>query len=122
MRAYRLQLALVGVLAIVVTATDFASAQSNKNSPYNHHDSAEYRELDAVSRTQLDQVVKDFATLEEAFKGYMDDHDGQPPESLGDLVPKYVKALPQGPIRCSRRLRVAHSRWCQRRCRQGPAS
>jgi len=87
-----------GVLSVTLLVPNLAAAQATKESAYDHRESAEYRALNSCSRERLSRVVEDLAVLETALDKYMADHDRQPPESLGELVPEYLAWLPKDPF------------------------
>ena len=92
------QFKIIGVLAFMVAAQNLGLAQIASKRSYDYRQSAEFRDLDGTSRAKLVQLVKDFNTLETALNRFMSDHQGQPPESLGELVPDYLTSLPKDPF------------------------
>lgn len=57
-----------------------------------------YAALTEQQRNQLMQVRRDFAALWGALDMYADEHGGQTPETLSDLVPQYLPELPRDPF------------------------
>jgi hypothetical protein len=66
--------------------------------PYDFRQSDAYRKLSKEDRDKLDQVQRDFMTLWGALDLYADLHDNEPPDSLDQLVPNYLKGLPSDPF------------------------
>ena len=92
------QIVAIGVIAFTMVLPNIVSSQTRSRQVYDYRPSAEYRSLDTTSKARLDQVVKDFATLETALNKYVSVHHGQPPESLDELVPNYLPSLPRDPF------------------------
>jgi hypothetical protein len=80
----------------VVSAQE--SRKSVKSVPYDFRDTDQYRALDETSRSRLETVVDDLAKLERSLDSFMKDHDGAPPRTLEELVPKYIESLPHDPF------------------------
>ena len=66
--------------------------------PYDFRASEAYGRLTAEERRGLEQVQRDLVLLWGAVDMYADDHDGNLPGSLDDLVPIYLKELPSDPF------------------------
>lgn len=81
-----------------VRVVEGAAPELRKSPPYNFRDSDQYRALDESSRSRLKTVVDDLAQLERALDSFMKDHDGTPPETLYQLVPKYIVRLSEDPF------------------------
>ena len=92
------QMGILHLQALAVVLATFASAQADEPAAYDHRQSVEYRALDVAVRTKLNQVVQDFAAIEAAIIKFMAAHQGQPPQSLDELVPRFLAALPQDPF------------------------
>lgn len=54
--------------------------------------------LTSSDRQKLEQVHRDFVLLWGALDMYAESHSGQVPANLSDLVPLYLKELPQDPF------------------------
>lgn len=65
---------------------------------YDFRTTPAYAALTEQQRDQLNQVRRDFAALWGALDMYADEHDGQTPEALADLVPHYLPELPRDPF------------------------
>ena len=76
---------LVGSLALAET-------------PYNFRASDAYRKLSKEDRDRLERVHRDFMMLWGALDRYADHQDGNPPETLEQLVPHYLGDLPSDPF------------------------
>lgn len=66
--------------------------------PYDFRQSAAYKKLTAEDRNRLEQVRRDQVLLWGALDMYADDHAGDPPSTLDELVPHYLKELPPDPF------------------------
>jgi hypothetical protein len=87
-------LTIFSMLPVAVATTQVAlSAQ-----PYNFWKSSAYQQLSESDRTNLEKVTRDMTLLWGALDRYADDHDGRAPESLDDLVPRYLQELPRDPF------------------------
>jgi hypothetical protein len=86
-------------LALVVWSFDGVAAQGiRKSPPYDFRDSHQYRALDETSRSRLKTVINDLERLERALNSFMEDHNGAPPKTLEELIPKYLASLPEDPF------------------------
>jgi hypothetical protein len=85
---------ILSMLPVAVVTTQ-AEAYSQ---PYNYRTSSAYHNLAESDRTKLDTISRDMTLLWDALDRYADDHDNRAPESLDDLVPLYLKALPKDPF------------------------
>ena len=65
---------------------------------YDFRKSDAYSKLSKEDRTKLEQVHRDFMMLWGALDSYADLHDGNPPESLDQLVPYSLGELPTDPF------------------------
>lgn len=83
------------VIVLLFGAISVCNAQQQK---YDYRDSAQYRGLNADDRAKLDQFATDMVSLETAIKKHMRDRNGQAPETLEALVPKYLLQLPRDPF------------------------
>lgn len=88
----------IASLQMLILSNSLFGQKSHKPAMYDFRESDEYRALDDLSRERLATVVADFDELEAALNAFMNDHDGDPPETLSNLVPKYMKALPRDPF------------------------
>jgi len=57
-----------------------------------------YHQLSATDRQRLEQVHRDLVLLWGALDMYADEHHGNPPEALDELVPNYLTELPSDPF------------------------
>jgi hypothetical protein len=65
---------------------------------YDFRTTPAYAKLTNQQREKLMQVRRDLALLWGALDMYADEHDGQPPKTLADLVPLYLPELPRDPF------------------------
>ncbi len=72
--------------------------QAGSSERYNFRESEAYRLLSNEDKTKLEQVHCDLTMLWGALDRYCDDHDGNPPKMLEELVPGYLKELPTDPF------------------------
>ena len=73
-------------------------AAEPKGDRYDFRTTPAYAKLTDEQREKLTQVRRDFALLWGALDMYADEHDGQPAETLADLVPLYLPELPRDPF------------------------
>src|SRR5580765_6293737 len=66
--------------------------------PYDFRASEAYKQLAPADRQRLEQVRRDQALLWGALDMYADEHNGDVPESLDALVPRYAAELPNDPF------------------------
>jgi hypothetical protein len=66
--------------------------------PYDFRKSAAYGALSDGERDKLRQAAQDFASLWGALDMYADEHEGRTPNTLEDLVPRYLPQLPRDPF------------------------
>ena len=66
--------------------------------PYDFRKSPAYGALAEAEREKLDRVDRDFTLLWGALDRYADDHNDAIPQALDELVPLYLKELPQDPF------------------------
>ncbi|MBI5821584.1 MAG: protein kinase [Verrucomicrobia bacterium] len=81
------------------------ATSSQTNSPpaiivgsYDFRKSDAYRKLSAEDREKLEQVTRDFMLLWTSLERFADEHDGQLPDTLDQLVPQYFSELPADPF------------------------
>jgi hypothetical protein len=74
------------------------AGHSAAENPYNFRQSEAYKKLSPTDREKLEQVHRDFMMLWGALDLYADEHDGNPPESLENLDPRYLAELPKDPF------------------------
>jgi hypothetical protein len=85
--------ALAVGLGILLVAVPVSAGE-----PYDFRDTDAYRSLDPADRDRLEQVDKDLTTLWGALDRYADEHGGNPPDALPDLVPHFLLRLPRDPF------------------------
>ncbi len=66
--------------------------------PYDFRAADAYRKLPGADKQRLEQVHRDLVLLWGALDIYADEHSGNPPATLDDLVPKYLAELPSDPF------------------------
>ena len=66
--------------------------------PYSFRESQAYASLSNADQVKLEQAHRDLMMLWGALDLYADGHKGNPPESLDDLVPHYLRELPVDPF------------------------
>ena len=71
--------------------------------PYDFRASAAYAELSSTDRQKLEQVHHDQVLLWGALDMFADQHNGNPPASLDELVPRYLGELPSDPFATQQR-------------------
>lgn len=75
-----------------------ADLLSAAEKPYDFRASDAYRQLPAADRQRLEQVRRDQVLLWGALDMFADEHGGNPPENLDELVPRYLAELPSDPF------------------------
>ncbi|MHC4517722.1 MAG: hypothetical protein ACYTAS_03965 [Planctomycetota bacterium] len=85
------------VPALVVFCV-LAGSAGLAEAPYNFRTSQAYRKLSKEDRKRLERVHRDLMMLWGALDRYADHHDGNPPETLDQLVPHYLAKLPIDPF------------------------
>jgi hypothetical protein len=66
--------------------------------PYNFRASDAYGKLSAADKQRLEQVHRDLVLLWGGLDMYADEHNGNLPSTLDELVPKYLVELPYDPF------------------------
>ena len=84
----------VALLAFVTLATCHAEPKEK----YNFRKSEPYKQLSKEDIGKLEQVLRDLTMLWGALDRYCDDHAGNPPKKLEELVPSYLAELPSDPF------------------------
>ncbi len=84
--------------ALLLLAVSFAAAEK----PYDFRTSAAYAKLSTDDRQRLEQVRHDQVLLWGALDMFADEHNGNPPSSLDELVPRYLVELPSDPFATQR--------------------
>lgn len=82
------------LLALFLVAVSSTAAEK----PYDFRTSAAYAKLSSADRHRLEQVRHDQVLLWGALDMFADEHNGNPPLSLDDLVPRYLVELPADPF------------------------
>jgi len=85
---------LISITTFLLCIT-FLAAAGNR---YDFRASTAYAQLSAGDRQRLEQVRRDQFLLWGALDLYADENDGEPPETLDALVPKYLAELPSDPF------------------------
>jgi len=81
-----------------VAFLSLASLLTADDRPYDFRASESYQRLAAVDRQRLEQVRRDQVLLWGALDMYADEHNGNLPETLDGLTPKYLAELPSDPF------------------------
>jgi len=76
----------------------FTALLSAADKPYDFRASEAYRQLSAADRQRLEQVRQDQVLLWGALDMFAEEHDGNLPENLDELVPRYLARLPSDPF------------------------
>jgi hypothetical protein len=76
----------------------FAGLLTAADKPYDFQASEAYRRLSAADRQRLEQVRRDQVLLWGALDMFADEHGGNPPATLDELVPRYLAELPSDPF------------------------
>ena len=84
---------LAAVLVLCVLYATVGLAEDR----YNFRESDAYAKLSKEDRAKLEQVHRDFMMLWGALDRYADQHDGNPPDTLDQLVPYFLADLPTDP-------------------------
>ena len=71
---------------------------AGSDKPYDFRASEAYKQLSAADRQKLEQVRLDHVLLWGALEMSADQHNGNPPATLDDLVPAYLRELPSDPF------------------------
>jgi len=83
---------------LLLTFLSLAVSLVAADKPYVFRASDAYRKLSTADKQRLEQVHRDLVLLWGALDMYADEHDGNPPATLDDLVPKYLVELPSDPF------------------------
>jgi hypothetical protein len=81
-------------LALLSFTASLAAAEN----PYDFRASVAYGQLSAADKERLEQVRHDQVLLWGALDIYADEHNGNPPATLDELIPKYLTELPSDPF------------------------
>jgi hypothetical protein len=73
--------------------------------PYDFRASIAYQQLTSTNRLRLEQVRRDQVLLWGAVDMFTDEHGGDLPGTLDELVPKYLAELPADPFATERTAR-----------------
>jgi hypothetical protein len=82
------------LLALLSLAVSLVAAER----PYDFRASAAYRQLSDADKQRLEQVHRDLVLLWGALDMYADEHKGELPATLDELVPRYLAELPSDPF------------------------
>src|SRR4051812_26464706 len=89
---------LKATAAWILFATLASTSQAGANERYNFRTSDAYKQLSKEDRDKLEHVHRDLTMLWGALDRYADDHDGNPPKNIEQLVPDYLAELPTDPF------------------------
>jgi hypothetical protein len=87
--------------------TVFLAAAEN---PYDFRATEAYRKLAIADRQRLEQVHRDFLLLWGALDKYADEHNGNLPATLDELVPGILVELPSDPFTTQETARFPETR------------
>jgi hypothetical protein len=82
------------LLALLSLGVSLIAAET----PYDFRASAAYHQLSAADKQRLEQVHGDLVLLWGALDMYADEHNGELPATLDELVPRYLAELPSDPF------------------------
>jgi hypothetical protein len=91
---------------LLFTCLSLAVLSAVAGKPYDFRASGAYKKLSKTDRQGLEQVHRDLVLLWGALDMYADEHNGNPPSTLDELVPTYLAELPSDPFAIGRRPRV----------------
>ena len=77
-----------------LTLLSFTALLAAAEKPYDFRASVAYGQLSAADRERLEHVRRDQVLLWGALDMYADEHNGNPPATLDELIPKYLTELP----------------------------
>jgi len=83
---------------LFLTFLSFTALLDAAENPYDFRASVAYGQLSATDRQRLEQVRRDQVLLWGALDMYADEHNGKPPATLGEIIPKYLTELPSDPF------------------------
>ncbi len=83
---------------LCLTFLSFTALLAAAENPYDFRASAAYGQLSAADRQRLEQVRRDQLLLWGALDMYADEHNGDLPATLEQLVPRYLAELPSDPF------------------------
>jgi hypothetical protein len=86
---------------LCLTFLSFAALLTAAEKPYDFRTSVAYGRLSATDRQRLERVRRDQILLWGALDMYADEHNGDLPVTLDELVPKYLAELPSDPFATS---------------------
>lgn len=81
-------------LALMLLVTASVAHAEDKKRMYDFRKTPQYKALSDTDRERLEIVHRDFTLLWGALDRYADEHAGMAPKSLSDLVPRYLRELP----------------------------
>ena len=96
------------IVAVNLSAKQAASGCDAPRDKYDFRTHEEYGKLTEDQRQRLEQAHRDFALLWGALDMFADAHDGQPPQSLDELTPLYLRELPQDPFATEQSAKADH--------------
>ena len=87
------------IVLALATATTYATAvaQGPRKEGYDFHDSPEFKSLSKQQQSKLRKADRELRELQSALNRYFKDH-GKSPKTLKELVPRYLKELPEDPF------------------------
>ena len=83
---------------LLLTFLSLAVSLVAAEKPYDFRASSAYRKLSAADKQRLEQVHHDLVLLWGALDMYADEHNGNLPSTLDDLVPTVLTELPSDPF------------------------
>ena len=87
---------------LLLTFLSLAVSLAAADKQYDFRASDTYRKLSTSDRQRLEQVHRDLVLLWGALDMYADQHNGHPPKTLDDLVPRFLAELPSDPFATSK--------------------
>src|ERR1035437_42556 len=100
-------MSLISVLSVVLFGFGCKTTEQSKTATatvpsadavYDFRRSEAFVRLSPIDKEKLEQVKREQVLLLGALDMYADGHQGNPPENLDALVPKYLKDLPSDPF------------------------
>jgi hypothetical protein len=87
------------VISLLVLLTPLSNSVRGQNlEQYDFRQTHAFQELSVDDKEKLLTVHRDLTLLWGALDLYAEEHEGDSPEQLSDLVPRYLIAIPQDPF------------------------